>query len=192
MKAANHYVDRKAAFTLIEILIVISIIAVLAGLSLAAYKNAIEKARGLTAKNAMAGLLIAIKAHQADYNRYPLAAGKTSDITIDTSEAEGVALLKSLLGNDAADNPKRSKFYEVPALAKNRINGYDAATGALFDPWGNSYQIVIDYDQDGKVETPYPTSDGATEIPFEIIIYTPGRNKTVDDTTAKTDDLKSW
>lgn len=192
MKAANHFTDRKSAFTLIEILIVISIIAILAGLCLAAYKNALDKAHGMKAKNAMAGLIIAIKGYQTDYNRYPLAAGKTDDITVDTSGADGIALLKSLLANDVADNPNRTKFYEPSGLAKNSINGYDAATGALFDPWGSGYRVVIDYDKDGRVETPYPIGDGAAEIPFEIIIYTPGPNRSIDDTTAKTDDLKSW
>ncbi|CAN5915657.1 hypothetical protein BH11VER1_BH11VER1_18190 [soil metagenome] len=192
MKTSVYPKPVKSAFTLIELLIVLTIIAVLAGLGLAAYGIALEKARALKAKSAIAGLLIAIKGYQTEYNRYPISTGKTSDVTINTAEAEGIAFLKSLLANDAIDNPKRSKFYEVPGLAKNGINGYDAATGALFDPWGNGYEIVIDYDQDGKVKTPYPVSDGAPEIPMGTIIYSAGRNRTIDDGPTKTDDLKSW
>lgn len=191
MKYPPCFHRSKSAFTLIELLIVIGIIALLAGMAFPAYAMVMKWARAVQARNAMAGLVIAIKGYQTDYNRYPMAAGKTTDMTINTSSTEGVALLSALLGYDAVENPKKTKFYESTP-AKNGVNGYDATTGILTDPWGNDYHIVIDYDRDGKIDNPYVDGSGGAEIISEILIYTHGPNKSFDDISTKSDDIKSW
>lgn len=191
MKILPYSFRSKRAFTLIELLIVIGIIALLAGMAVPAGNMVMKRARMLQAKAAMSGLVIAIKGYQTEYNRYPMAAGNTTDMTVDTSSAEGIALLTALLANDATNNPRQVKFYD-PAPSKNGVNGYDPTAGTLMDPWGNGFQIVIDYDQDGKVANPYVGGGGPTDIATGLLIFTPGPNKTFDDIPTKSDDVKSW
>lgn len=191
MKLLSHTRSRKNAFTLIELLVVIGIIALLAGMAVPAGNMVMKRARALQAKTAMSGLVIAIKGYQTEYNRYPMAAGKTQDTTIDTSSGEGMELLAALMATDTTNNPRQVKFYE-PAPAKNGINGYDTTNGILTDPWGNGYTITIDYDLNGKIENPYPAGGGSADLAAGILISTPGPNKIVDDTPGKSDDLKSW
>jgi prepilin-type N-terminal cleavage/methylation domain-containing protein len=61
------------AFTLIELLTVISIIAILAGLLLPTLKTAMVNAEKAKAQTAIAGLSIAIKHYYTEYGKWPIA-----------------------------------------------------------------------------------------------------------------------
>ena len=62
---------QQTAFTLVEMLVVVAIIAILIGILIPVVGRAKTKAKVATAKVEMAGLEMAIKSYKTDYNRWP-------------------------------------------------------------------------------------------------------------------------
>lgn len=65
----------RRAFTLIELLIVVAVIAILAGIGMANYLEAQTRARVAGVKNDLRVLAGALEAYSVDHNRFPPAAG---------------------------------------------------------------------------------------------------------------------
>ena len=73
MNLSSRFSRRPAAFTLIELLTVIAIIAVLAAMLLPVINIAVQKARVARAKTEEAGLVNAIEAYDSAYGRMPVS-----------------------------------------------------------------------------------------------------------------------
>ena len=63
---------QRRAFTLVEMLVVIAIIAILAGILIPVVGRAKTKTKVAAARVEMAGLETAIKSYKNDYNRWPI------------------------------------------------------------------------------------------------------------------------
>jgi prepilin-type N-terminal cleavage/methylation domain-containing protein len=167
--------------SLIELLVVISIIGVLAGLILPAVGNVKKKAKIVQAQKDMADLKGSISVYQNDYSRLPAssaAAGVGSDFTYGTTgtgygtniynnnnvgyQAGNAELMVMLT---AGTFPGYTPHASIQNNAKNpRRNPYfnaksSAATsgpglgtdGVMRDPWGSPYIIALDLNYDGWV-----------------------------------------
>src|SRR5437764_10116241 len=144
--------DRKAAFTLMELLLVIVIIVILLGLAFPVFQGVLERAKKMQAKNDVTQIVTAVNAFYTEYGKYPL-------VTDDTPIANNSDLLYTLravaLGANALVNGvpainTRQIVFISPAEDTSQTNpkGKIGSTGQFCDPWGQPYKIAIDGNYD--------------------------------------------
>jgi len=140
----NKYISYYA-FTLIELLAVITIIGILAGLTLGAAGAVRRHGANSTAKAEVAALQAACDRYYADYNLYP------SNISADPSAVNpanytnaGQVLFSNLFGSAKLSvAPSSKRYFEPkPAMVYTQAN---ASTNHFIDPWGYAYG----YNSDG-------------------------------------------
>ena len=120
----------RAAFTLIELLAVITIIGILAGLTLGAAGAVRRHGATSTAKAEVAALQAACDRYFADNNAYPIDT--TPDPTKTNNPTGSTALFTNLLGSATLTAAPTSKRYFEPKPAM--------VSGSYFiDPWGYNY-----------------------------------------------------
>lgn len=189
----------KGGFTLVELLVVIALIAVLSSLAI----SGTSKIR-LNSQRAQAGLVVklvdgAVEKFYSDHNRLPDVGGYSADeeFTLVEDDADGVNLMQELLGeDDATQNFKKKQYLIIDDAEANTAGvhrvGAEALGKGLFDPWGGSYQVILDYDYDEKVKMPakyVEVSGGADEVTGKrVLVWTTGKDE--DETTD--DDVASW
>jgi prepilin-type N-terminal cleavage/methylation domain-containing protein len=153
------------AFTLIELLTVITIIAILMGLLFPAIGIVKDSARKAEAKAAVAQIAASVKQYYTEYGKYPVADYVTStptDIKLGDQTKSGALdsnadLFNILRGRnvgrnvDNIFNPRRMSFFEHkpvgdPAAPKSGFldSAGTGVVGAFYDPWGRQYTICID------------------------------------------------
>src|SRR5213082_2290049 len=106
--------DRKAAFTLAELLLVIVIIVILAGLTFPAFQSVLERAKKVQAKNDLTQIVTAVNAFYTEYGRYPTTV-KSGDATYGSGATANDAVFKELraLGGSSI-NTRQVVFISPP------------------------------------------------------------------------------
>ena len=133
-----------AAFTLIELLAVITIIGILAGLTLGAAGAVRRHGATSTAKAEVAALQAACDRYFADNNLYPSNTSTTPSVVNPTNyAAAGQTLFTNLFGTNQYNRaPSTKRYFEPkPAMVSSATN----ANPHFIDPWGYAYG----YNSDG-------------------------------------------
>lgn len=173
-------VPAKNGFSLVEILVVISIIGLLAGLALPAIQGAQTAARKGKARAEMQAIITALKSYQNEYGRLPDASkvGGAADGYFSATASPRLFLMLSGSANDTSgENPRQIAFLELPASSTN---------GSFPDPWKRNYLLKIDTDGDNIVEY-YGNKNGVA------LIISLGKNGLQDDpASSKSDDVYSF
>jgi len=144
----------QSAFTLIELLAVITIIGILAGLTLGAAGAVRRHGATSTAKAEVAALQAACDRYYADCNAYPTTTNSMPDPsssfnpTNSTYTDAGTVLFTNLLGSATLSNAPTSKRYFEPKPAMVNTNGY------FIDPWGYAYGYNCSRNTDGTYNPP--------------------------------------
>jgi len=141
----------QSAFTLIELLAVITIIGILAGLTLGAAGAVRRHGAASTAKAEVAALQAACDRYYADCNAYPTTnsmpdPSSSSDVNPSPTSKYGTAgkaLFNSLFGTNQYNLPPSTKRYFEPKPAM--VSSATIADPHFIDPWGYAYG----YNSDG-------------------------------------------
>ncbi len=174
-------VQARQAFTMIELLVVIVIIAILAGLLLPAVIGGLKKADITQAQTETKLLESALMSYWNDFGKFPgqainISGGGIVDhkyehyprmiATLRGSNLPGgnAQTLLGISGNNWYNqNPGQKVYLQVneKSIATNGsvTLGYaiPATLGDLADPWGNRYVVMADWSGDGQIQ-----ADGET------------------------------
>jgi len=145
-----------AAFTLIELLAVITIIGILAGLTLGAAGAVRRHGANSTAKAEVAALQAACDRYFADNNSYPTTTNSMPDPSSSFDARNytntGVVLFINLFGTNQYNLPPSTKRYfePKPAMVSSTTN----ANPYFIDPWGGAYGYNCSTNTDGTYNPP--------------------------------------
>jgi prepilin-type N-terminal cleavage/methylation domain-containing protein len=185
------------AFTLMELMIVIVIIAILATIGVPAYTKILQMIQDTKAENTAINLKNAITAYFTEYRKYPVA-NPSGDTEMESTEILMDVLL-AVEGNEL--NPRRTGFFnERPARRisggkwRSGISFNDDGGGDLWDPYkhGMHYQITMDTDYDTRVAAPPFVQNSDSPVPFlseGVIVWSAGHDG--DPSTGK-DNITTW
>jgi prepilin-type N-terminal cleavage/methylation domain-containing protein len=199
--AAKHEcrMTKEDAFTLIELLIVIAIIAVLLGLAFPMFQGVLDRAKKAQAKNDVTQIVTAVNAFYTEYGRYPIDSSITTDAgaTYGGSTSSKV-LFDELRAKTTSLNTRQIVFISPPEdTTQTRPKGKIGNDGQFHDPWTTAYGITIDANYDNQVPNPYGSGGaGADLIRQGVIAWSLGKDAGLgnkgDKTFTGSDDVISW
>jgi type II secretory pathway pseudopilin PulG len=169
-------------FALLELLLVITIIAILAGMLLGAIAAVKRRAMKVETQSKITQLMIAIKNYHRTYELLPMSGTIASDRPLTSAEYD--TLLRCLMADPASPtlNPRRVRFLNSPDKVCR-------------DAWSQDFIIAMDFDYDGEIADSavngYPTGALATDI----AIWSKGRDladNPTDTARDNKDNVSSW
>jgi len=170
---------RDRAFTLIELLIVITMIAILAGLLFPAFTAIQNQAKRVQAKNDVTQIVTAVNGYYTEYGKYPIdtTVKGTGDATYSTDNNSLFDVLRNMTGTTPGNalNPRGIVFIQPPIskVSNPAKAGLDSA-GVWYDPWGSRYVIMIDGNYDNQLPNPYTQNAGPTTLATGVIAWSFG------------------
>jgi len=175
-----------SAFTLVELLVVVSIIGLLVGLLAAGIPRAMDAGMKAKAKGESTAIVAAVKAYKQEYGRFPGDVTQ-SNVTFTSNSSPSVQNLIKVLNGDSttsldnsqAANPKGVRFLE----------GSAGGTNGLPDPWGSQYIVVVDTGESGGVTYTYAGS--AKNLKISVLAISYGSDGKADTASGKKNDVFS-
>lgn len=166
-------------FTLVELLVVIAIIAILATLAAPAILNQLKKAKIVKSSGVCTAFETAVNNFESEYNYLPFdGGGNAPSSDEDIRSDDGVMAV--LAGVEDDINFKKIKFFELGEPNGSSPSNYKdgmkitGSTASLYDPWGETYYITLDYDLNGEVDHPF---DSGEVIRKKAICWSTGPDK---------------
>lgn len=169
----NH---SRHGFTLVELLVVVTIIGILAGLVISQAPKLMQQSRELEVRNVIVALQTGIRNYQTEYNRFPLDPSQTSSSGDEDAPAiltnQSTSLIDTLMGPAASQggsgssgsgsgsstanlNPKGIEFtsFKVAKGGRNGLVGTQSPY-SLVDLWGMPFYVLFDTNLDRKIKNP--------------------------------------
>ncbi len=166
--------DKK--FTLIEMIVVITIIVILVGIALPAYVYVSRKSKITQTRMRMSSLHTAIAGYKAQYQYFPFFPSEVS-----TNPDFHVSDHNQLIGTLRGANPRGIEFLTTSAAT-------------FGDSWGENIEVTLDLDGDGEIEAAQIYA-GVGKLSTDVAIWSKGPDKTHNMTTdddTNDDNINSW
>ena len=166
---------KRHLFTLVEMLVVIVVIAILAGIAFPVIGGMNRKGKETKARAEINAIVTAIKQYETDYGTLPYIPTSGTDVTKDffitsmdnhdnyhKQYDEIMEILMNLRpdghefdsSHERLGNLKNKRYLDPPTKKVTPIDGTSSSlkSGYYFlDPWGRRYNIALDIGYDGKV-----------------------------------------
>jgi len=189
---------RKHEFTLIEILTVILIIGVLAGMLFPVVGHIQERGRIAEAKTLVSGMKAAVLAYQTEYNCLPNPGNATAEghlgkwecasETADPGKDQNYLKLCSILAFTNCEQANQAGNVSTTAANLNphgtrfmspTKNMFKKESLGICDPWDFELVVFMDYDGDGQVKSTNAfDSSGATTYLSPVVVFCRGSQST--------------
>ncbi len=128
--------------TLIELLTVIAIIGILAGIVIPVLFSVLRNAKRSQAQTEVNLIATAVKAYQREYQRLPFqTSGGLADIMITATMNNELQAFVGILTTNTTYNPRQIDFLKTSIPSDN----------ILRDPWRTPYAIAIDLSADDSI-----------------------------------------
>jgi prepilin-type N-terminal cleavage/methylation domain-containing protein len=150
--APRSVLRKHSAFTLIELLIVIAIIAILAGLAFPAVQGALNSGRKAEVRSMANQIKLAISSYYAEYGTYP---------NVTTANAQFMQAMMGATNIPTVPNRRGIRFLEVPGKFTNSSG---IVTPRGFGATNVVFSIVTDTNYDGKITVPGAFTDGSGSV----------------------------
>jgi prepilin-type N-terminal cleavage/methylation domain-containing protein len=176
----------KNAFTLVELLTVIAIIAILIGLLFPAIRVALQKAEISKGQATVTTLGVAFRAYFTEYGRWPVSVG--------TNRGLDSLMLSLLTGSNLTvapfnGNPRGLSFFEYKSSETGAVSG----VVYLLDPWRQPFYYCVDAAYANQLTNPFAPP---AFIRQGVLIWSGGPNATWnalgETNQINKDNLKSW
>lgn len=187
-------------FSLVELLTVIAVIAILAGILIPAVQSVRAKGKETQAKSQASAIALAIKNYEGQYGLLPVV-GSNSPLNDDEYDVLMMFLTKVdtsnapiTIGSDNCDKDKGNirsvTFLDAPNGFTDTINNTDGEeAGSFRDPWGLRFKVLMDSDYDNEVTL------GSDTLHGKVFVYSCGPDKSDNSGATKKegeDDVCSW
>jgi prepilin-type N-terminal cleavage/methylation domain-containing protein len=177
------YKIKRGGFTLVELLVVVTIIGLLVGLISVAVPKAVESGMKAKAKGELTAIVAAVKAYKQEYGRFP---GDLTQSNFMFSSNSFVSLINVLSGdstNTLSDtqpaNPKGIRFFE----------GSKGGTNGLPDPWDKQYMVIVDTAETGTIT--YTNAGTTMNLRLSVLAFSYGKDGKADTASGSKNDIFS-